>query len=285
MRRSLRKPRVNVNFFFFQDIITAALGVILFIALILALNIDTVAESGVTQAPSAARIAAEKVLNELLARLAEKRTALKTMLSGGVSSDKKALTALVNVLRSEARSWASTVTSKGTPVGNKQGSEDIDAALQDRKNNLAAIENEASALNQSLATSQRTAAELEEKLKELEARLLAEEQLKNHIWLIPQSGGTSKEPLLITVASDGCELQRYGKKDEKRVSRGSDLPKLLRDSLAGYSKDEYYVVLYFKPSALYGFSKARNAVVQQGFELGTDVITEDAVLDFSPPEK
>ena len=285
MRHSLRKPRVNVNFFFFQDIITAALGVILFIALILALNIDTVAESEVTRAPSAARVAAEKVLNELVARLAEKRTALKTMLSGGVSSDKKALTALVNVLRSEARSWTSTVTSKGTPVGNKQGSDDIDAALQDRKNNLAAVENETSALNQSLATSQQTAAELEAKLKELEARLLAEEQLKNHIWLIPQSGGTSKEPLLITVASDGCELQRYGKKGEKRVSRGSDLPKLLRDSLAGYSKDEYYVVLYFKPSALYCFSKARNVVVQQGFELGTDVITEDAVLDFSPPDK
>jgi len=285
MRRSLRKPRVNVNFFFFQDIITAALGVILFIALILALNIDTVAESGGTSVPSAARVAAEKVLNELLTRLAEKRAALKSMLSSGVSSDKKALTALVNVLRSEAQSWASTVASKGTPVGNKPGSEDIDAALQDRKNNLAAIENETSALNQSLATSQQTTAELEAKLKELEARLLAEEQLKNHIWLIPQSGGTSKEPLLITITSGNCEVQRYGKKDEKRVYHGSDLPKLLRDSLTGYSKDEYYVVLYFKPSALFGFSKARNAVVQQGFELGTDVIAEDAVLDFSPPEK
>jgi len=285
MSRSLRKPRVNVNFFFFQDIITAALGVILFIALILALNLDTGAESGSTPVPSAARVAAEKVLNELLSRLAEKRATLKTMLSGGVSSDKKALTALVNVLRSEARSWASTVASKGMPVGNKQGSEDIDAALQDRKNNLAAIENETSALNQSLATSQQTTAELETKLKELEARLLAEEQLKNHIWLIPQTGGTSKEPLLVTITSGGCELQRYGKKEEKRVYHGSDLPKLLGDSLAGYSKDDYYVVLYFKPSALFGFSKARKAVVQQGFELGTDVISEDAVLDFSPPEQ
>ncbi|MEI8311008.1 MAG: hypothetical protein WCH98_09650 [Verrucomicrobiota bacterium] len=285
MRRSLRKPRVNVNFFFFQDIITAALGVILFIALILALNIDTGTESGGTPAASASRVAAEKVLNELLAQLAEKRAALKTILSGGISSDKKALTALVSVLRSEARSWASAVASKSAPVGNKQGSGDIDAALQDRKNNLSAIESETSALDQSLAASQQTTAELEAKLKELEARLLAEEQLKNHIWLIPQSGGTSKEPLLITITSGGCELQRYGKKDEKRIYHGSDLPKLLQDSLAGYSKDEYYVVLYFKPSALFGFSKARNAVKQQGFELGTDVITEDAVLDFSPPEK
>lgn len=285
MRRSLRKPRVNVNFFFFQDIITAALGVILFIALILALNIDTVAESGGSPVPSTARVAAEKVLNELLAKLAEKRAALKSMLSGGVPSDMKALTSLVNVLRSEARSWASTVATKGTPVGNIQGSEDIDAALLDRKNNLTAIENETSTLNQNLASSQQNTAELEAKLKELEARLLAEEQLKNHIWLIPQSGGTSKEPLLITITSGGCELQRYGKKDEKRVYHGSDLPKLLRDSLAGYSKDEYYVVLYFKPSALFGFSKARNAVNKLGFELGTDVITEDAVLDFSAPEK
>jgi hypothetical protein len=285
MRRSLRKPRVNVNFFFFQDIITAALGVILFIALILALNIDTGADTGSAPAPSAARIAAEKMLNELLAKLADDRAALKTMLSGGVSFDKKALTALVNVLHSEARSWASTVASKGKPVVNQEGSKDIDAALQDRKDNLTTIVNETSVLNQSLATSQQTVSEMEAKLKDLEAKLLSEEQLRNHIWLIPQSGGTSKEPLLITISSEGCELQRFGKKEEKQVAHGSDLPKLLRDSLAGYSKDEYYVVLYFKPSSLYSFSRARSAVVQLGFELGTDVITEETTLDFSPPEK
>jgi hypothetical protein len=67
--------------------------------------------------------------------------------------------------------------------------------------------------------------------------------------------------------------------------KGSDLPKLLEGSLSGFSKDDYYVVLYFKPSALSGFSGARKAVARLGYELGTDVITEDAVLDFSPPEK
>ena len=285
MRRSLRKPRVNVNFFFFQDIITAALGVILFIALILALNLDTGAESGIASAPTAERVAAEKILNELLSKLAEKRAGLKALLSSGASSDKKALADLVKVLRREAQSWAASISSKGSPIVNKQGSDDIDAALQDRKNNLAAIENETSSINQSLAASQQAAVELEAKLKELEARLLAEEQLKNHIWLIPQSGGTSKEPLLITVTSAGCELQRYGKKKDKRVLLGGDTPKLLRDSLNGFSKEEFYVVLYFKPSALFSFARARDAVKKQGYELGTDVISEDAVLDFSPPEQ
>lgn len=283
MRRSLRKPRVNVNFFFFQDIITAALGVILFIALILALNIDTATEDGQNKERSSALLAAEKRLNALLSQLAEKRALLKQLSTVVGPMDKDALAREVRFLRSELQSWSGTLATKSTPLAIPSNSKDIDAALQSRKINLAALEKETLALNDSLNAASQATADLEAKLNDLEAKLLAQEQLKNRIWLIPQSGGTSKEPLLITLASGGCEFQRFGKVNEKKNLSGGDLPVLLSGLLKGFSKEEHYVVLYFKPSALTSYDAARRCVSSKGFEVGTDVISEDTVLDFSPP--
>ena len=285
MRRSLRRPHVNVNFFFFQDIITAALGVILFIALILALNINVESEPGAISQPTAGELADEKKLAELLATLAEHRKRLESLRAASGPVDKAALLKQLQILRNEAAEVTASMSAKEISIPSNDNSRAIDEALQGGRDDLAAIEKDTAALKEKLATVQTSVTEMESQIKDLEARLLAQEQLKNKIWLIPQSGGTSKEPLLITVASDGCELQRYGKKEEKQVLSGDSLSTLLRDGLKGFPKEQYYVVLYFKPSALSKFDVARDTVSGQGYEVGTDVITEDTVLDFSPPEQ
>jgi len=285
VRRSLRRPHVNVNFFFFQDIITAALGVILFIALILALNLNVESEPGAINQPTASQRADEKKLAEMLATLAENRKRLESLRSAAGPVDKAALVKQLQIMRNEVTEVTASMTGKAISIPKTENSRAIDDALQGGKDDLATLEKETSALKQKLAIVQQSVNELESQIKDLEARLLAQEQLKNKIWLIPQTGGTSKEPLLITIASDGCELQRYGKKDEKKVLTGDSLSTLLRDGLKGFPKEQYYVVLYFKPSALSRFEVARETVNGQGYEVGTDVITEDTVLDFSPPEQ
>jgi len=282
MRRSLRKPKVNVNFFFFQDIITAALGVILFIALILALNIDTTTNNGQNKERSSVLLAAESRLNALLSQLAEKRSLLKQLSTLVGPMDKDALEREVRFLRSELQSWSGTLATKSTPLAIASNSIELDAALQSRKSDLAALEKETQTVNASLNAASQATTELEAKLKDLESELLAQEQLKNRIWLIPQSSGTSKAPLLITLASGGCEFQRFGKVTEKRILNGTNLQFILSAILKGFSKEEHYVVLYFKPSALSSFDAARRYVNSKGFEVGTDVISEDTVLDFSP---
>jgi len=284
VRRSLRRPHVNVNFFFFQDIITAALGVILFIALILALNINTEAEPGATSPPTASELADEKQLSELIASLAENRKKLESLRSVAGPVDKAALLKQLQILRKEVADVTASMSAKTIAIPRSDNSRAIDEALQGGKDDLASVEKATAALKEKLAVVQQSVNDLELQIKDMEARLLAQEQLKNKIWLIPQTGGTSKEPLLITVATDGYELQRYGKKDEKKVMSGGSLPTLLRDGLKEFPKEQYYVVLYFKPSALSRFEVARDTVSGQGYEVGTDVITEDTVLDFSPPE-
>lgn len=56
---------------------------------------------------------------------------------------------------------------------------------------------------------------LERQVRERQAALLAEQQLRNDLWLLPQKTGTSKEPVLVVVEQTGVLLQRFGEAEPK----------------------------------------------------------------------
>lgn len=286
MRRSLRRSGVNVTFFFFQDIITAALGIILFISLILALRIDPEAKASSTATEVSNRASQlEKQLQQILNDVSNSRKELEKLReSVGSTVDPKMLARQVELLKLQAVELQAGINAAG-PVTVTENSRDIDNALKPAKEELRKLKAESEKINGDAGAVAAEVAELQEQLKGLEAELLAQEQLKNRIWLIPQSGGGGKEPLLVTVNGDDIELQRFGKRDEKKVFSGGGSARQLAEALKGFSKSEYYVVLYFKPSALSKYDSVKNAVSLQGFDVGTDLISEDTVLDFSPPEQ
>lgn len=84
MRHGLRSGGEGISFFFFQDIITCLIGIVLFIALLLTLFAgENASENRTTNPGSPASADQKKRLNELIAKVVQARKDVKTAILSG----------------------------------------------------------------------------------------------------------------------------------------------------------------------------------------------------------
>lgn len=116
--------------------------------------------------------------------------------------------------------------------------------------------------------------ELEQKVKEMEAAVAAARIQNKSLRLIRELSDTSKEPVIVDVGKDSLKIMRF---DQLQAIAAYSLNEFY-SQIRKFRKQDQYFVLYFRPSGAPRFEELRQAVKNLGFEVGYDAIEEEAVL-------
>lgn len=280
MRGRLRAGGAAVGFFAFQDIITSVIGIVIFIALLLSLFIGTEADD--TRRKRIAELATPEQLAELdalLSRIRALQSDLESVLLNAQTNPEDRIANLEEWLTSLLEQ--TEAVKQSTPAATAD-EERIQADLKALEKLLSEHEAERDRLKKDILKSGAANDSIQRQIEEIQKAILAEEQKRNDIWLIPDEAVTTKRPVLAIVSSDGFEIKTLDDNGKGSTNRsGSDISKLLKpfDSL------EHYVVFYVRPSAFANWGKIRESVQSLGFEIGYEPVREDQNIQLGPPPK
>jgi hypothetical protein len=278
MRSNLRGNGKVVSFFAFQDIITSVIGIILFIALLLSLFMgieNATPEQSKTprQQASAEAIARLNVLTVEIARL-------QALLRRAKGAEGAVSTVEIDLLKRELEDLRKqTAAFNPSADGSTDTASEIVSALAAIGTDAAVSSRELEEIQALAKAAAERVAELEKRLQSAQSAMLSEESKKNELFLIPETSGTTKSPILIDVARDSIQLHTLGgEKSAKRVAKSGELKDLLSD----YAKTEYYIVAYFRPATFHLSKSITDELRSLGYEIGFDVIRDDQEIQFRP---
>jgi hypothetical protein len=278
MRKGLRSGGEGVSFFFFQDIMTCLIGIVLFIALLLTLFAnDSSSQSSSGPKGIAATPEQKKTLSELIETIVKLNKEVKTAILSSGSEEQiaqRSVTARaeLNDLHAQLSKYAGSRAPTG---GNSSVKQSIDTIRQ----RSALRQGEVDGLAREEEEKKKVLGELAAKVTVLQENLLQEAKDADHIWLDPTVSNTTKKPLLMQVNSEGFEL-----KELARGSSGAKSGTQLEELLKGYQPSENFVVVYFRPSTWAKYNSVTKRIRDLGFEIGTDALSESQKLDFQIPE-
>ena len=271
MRGKLRAGAGTVGFFAFQDIITAVIGIVIFIALLLSLFIGTESDA-IRKKRIAAQATPDQIheLSALLVEIQQMQSALAATLSLPVGTPEAELIQL--------QDWLQTLSAqienirKNTPVSTDL-TKKFELDLKALEINLSVQQARLDKLNNEANRISKINENIQNKILELQKSILEEEKKINDIWLIPDESITTKRPLLVTVSSEAMELRSL---DGILKQTKGNLKELLQD----FNSLEFYVVFYLKPSAFPKWEETLKETRNLGFEVGYEPIGEDQNITF-----
>ena len=274
MRQGLRSGGEGISFFFFQDIITCLIGIVLFIALLLTLFAgENASQNTVTTEGAPASAAQKKTLSDLISKVVQLRKDVKTaMMCSNSEAEIAQKSAAARSELEDLRSQLSRYSGSMTPTG---GNTEVNQAIDALRQRSAIRQGVVEGLAREEAEKKKEIGELSAALAALEQKLLQEAKDVDHIWLDPTASNTSKHPLLLIVNREGFELKNLGG-DKAQTKEGNDLSILLKD----YSPTEFFTVIYFRPSTWNRHRDVTKSVRAMGFEIGSDALREEQKLDF-----
>ena len=271
MRGRLRSGGGSVSFFAFQDIITAVIGIVIFIALLLSLFIGT--ESDAIHKKRIAEKATPDQIRELDALIIEiqrQQSSLAGVLSLPIGDPEIEMTQLQDLL--QTLSVQIENIRKNTPAST-DSTKKFELDLKALERNIVILNSEVEKRN----NEENALADINKKLQtqifDLQKAILEEEKKINDIWLIPDESLTTKRPLLITLSSQSMELRLLN--GQLKSSNGK-----LRELLHEYDPLEFYVVFYLKPSAFPNWEEILKETRSLGFEVGYEPIREEQTITF-----
>ena len=126
----------------------------------------------------------------------------------------------------------------------------------------------------SAVQARQTMLELERKVREVESLVAVARLQRKKLNLIRKLSDTTKEPIIVDVAENRLRIMRFDNPQPVDLSSLQDF----YGQIKTFKKQDQYFVLYFRPSGASRFEELRQAVKNSGFELGYDAIEEDAEL-------
>lgn len=280
MSRRLTGQPPSVSFFSFQDIITAVSGIILLIALIMSLQLMEPQLTSARAAPDqlAMRDALRDELESLRAKVAGWQAG-----KGGDLTDSASIDAnMANLVALAARFDAERLRLSG-----EANDLELPGNLQI---DLTGIREENSQQAADLArlkeeTKETTAAidAIRAKVEQAEQVVLAELRDTNDVWLIPDRSDTSKEPVIVSVYQDRFVVQPLDAKKPDVFNRTGEDSTDIKKLLEPFRPEEQYVVFYFRPSSLSSFELIKSGAKGLDFEIGYDLVEDDANVQFAKP--
>jgi hypothetical protein len=270
----------RVGWFAFQDIIMSVTGILIVIALILALQIDRVWDpsrpSGLSDDTDPAG-ADGSTLAVLLDEVAGLREELELIRAGRrAKGNRDELAAEVSRLEDAVGRARASLTVSVTP----QDGEELAAADLARIAEIARLDHELKQVEAEYEKTRQEAGELpsipdlERRVRESEALVAQSRQGAKKMRLIPEKSDTTKEPLVLVVGAEELKLMRFDA-PEVRSFRG------LHDftlSLKRYRKVDQYFVIFVRPSGVVRFDDVLQAIKNAGFEVGYDALGEDTEI-------
>jgi hypothetical protein len=286
MRGRLRNWDSKITFFAFADVITSVCGMLIFITLLLATDLDRPAESSAQDTDPAA----EQKLQETLRQQAEADTRnrrLQELLAAAETAPAvEKLDSDILRLRSQLsdeRQKQATLGAQLTGSQNAIEARDRTLGLTGLKTAIQRTLQESESLGSQEAKVRSEMASLETQVARVQSQLLKVRQLEGQIWLIPDKAATTKEPILVTVASSGVTIERFDHPEQRR-----QLEKIGADSaFQTYLRDakplDQYLVFELKPSGIELFQDLLKTARDKDFDVGFDALEENRQIHFSTP--
>ncbi|MBB5033558.1 hypothetical protein [Prosthecobacter vanneervenii] len=262
----------TVSFFAFQDVITGTTGFLIIITIFLALNLDEViGKASTTADPNTTLAATLKTTLEQIAKLKDKTA----VITPAPSETEETVRRMIAELRNSIARLTPTASTPVIPAEERP----VDREIRIEKQKLLTI---IESLKKLLPTTTKEATDAESKVASMESeRKKAQSQFQESsdqqdvIYLIPEKSATSKNPVLVTVASSGFRIQAF---DDSEARKADSLEGLMQTLFSAYPANGHYIVFYFKPSAVLQFNEVTRRTRGAGYEIGYDLIPEHIQL-------
>lgn len=264
--RGYRDPPVSL--FAFQDIMTAVIGILLLVVLLMCLHLSTTAASASNLEQQIA--AAHQLEADLSAATAEEQ-AVDVAIA-------EAEQRLHEQRRSEPQ--IQQVVTRRRELSELYG------RIAEAEEMLRSAFEELRALTEDGAAQKRLEelVELEQKKERIQAELDAVRRHRGLTYLLNQR--FEKAPLLVVVSADFTRVGIVGSEQGALTFAHGDVAirmQAVSQWLQRFSTRRYYVLLVVKPSAQAHVATLRATITQLGFSQGLDLLPEDwTVLQYSP---
>lgn len=274
MRSRFGRQAGGISFFAFQDIITGTSGFLIVLALFLALNLDEKLAEHTAEKPYAKR---QEELRSMQAQI----TSLKQQVADWQQQPDMDETTVRRMIGQLTTTIAEMDARPLPGMGRDADATGRDADLRAEKEKLLTrLEGLHASIQKGELLSSglvQDIPDLEKKVLDLQSSLQRRNKRQNVITLIPErERGSKKDPVLVLVQGS---LIRYQRPDGSPGGSGSmnDFVSYIRAT----SPATHYIIFYFKPSGSQHFEMLTNRARAEGYQIGYDVIPEDADIEFS----
>jgi myosin heavy subunit len=282
------------NFFSFQDIIMSVTGILIVIALLLALQIDKVGESSADHEINTKNLVSNDIdppssSPEELSRLEEEIWAKKNVLQdirGSSQSNESENQIEQEILKIEdqiARLSKPDHAAEST-IPSSLKWEEIQKRLAEinrLREEIKSQEEMLSSLVPRVENGAKKLIEMEAEVKATEAAVVQLRLEKNKLQLIRELSDTTKEPVIVDVSQNKIVVMRFDNPEPSEMPSEASFKRYLKTCKA----EDQYFVLYFRPSGASRFESLREMVKSAGFELGYDATEENTNLSLGKGDK
>ena len=272
-RRARRAQSVAISLFSFQDIMMTVMGILLLIALLLALQLTDAVDAAASQDGGETTTRVDGLMSPAeLDAMAAEVDAMRESLNEKRASYDRAL--LGESLREDHIESA------------RQRVEELAESLaesQDKIDQAEAILEDAEDQSDDRVATAASAVVLREKIESLEAELDEQGRAKRLTYLVDEN--TGKQPILVEFSATLVGIGSPKRPEEALWLTGDDMEAQIQAvvELAGGRdpRSEYFVIL-LKPSAFQHYDALRAALTKAKFQVGTELVPEDAFV-LEPP--
>ena len=286
MSSRLRSLDSKISFFAFADIITAVSGVLIFVALLLATDLGVPTDShSSSQNPEL-----EQQLQEILAQQvevdAQNQRLQELLTTAETSPDATKLQADIKRLKAQL----AEEQKKQSALAEQMSESQTAIAKRDAELGLTALK--AQIEKEKDATKEITAKEadvksqiasLDQHIVGLQSKLLQLRQREGKLWLIPEKGTTTKEPILAIVSNRGISLERFDHPEKTKQIDSAKPRSDFEDYVKTLKATDEYVVFLIRPSGVALFQDIVKTARERNIEVGFDAIEEDKDIYFTSP--
>lgn len=281
MKKRFVNRAASTSFFAFQDIITAVMGIMVLIALLMSLQL-ALPRPGAPQTDPlliqrlAELLAERDLVNDQIKLIVA--TAEPEINQEGIKAEVENIAEMVRQLNEESSRLVQEAGSLSASVEASVDREALLKANEEGRRKLAASEKVKNQLRREIESRELL-------VDKAQSALLKVSQNEGDVWLIPDRSGTSKEPVIISVLPDHFASRTFDAGEEKRTRRSGDsgdTSSELARLLESHQPTDQYLVFYYRPSTLGSFDKINQAAKDLGYEIGYDVVEEGAVVQFVP---
>lgn len=275
----------RVTFFAFQDIITSVSGILILVVLMLATELDKPITRSSDNNPE---------LERRLAALIEEQAALDVLnkeLRDSLAAARNAPAA--GQIQTQVQELQARLTAKKRELTNavavaalqraEQLERDARLGLSEQARDIEAIKKENERLSVKVAEARRKMEAAESALQRTEKIVLQSRARAGQLWVIPDTRGTTKEPLLVTVSGRDVLIERFDQPEKRLLIPASSARVDFRRFLSGVNTLDQYLVFLVRPSGISTFDALSDMVRREGIDIGSDAIEEKQSVNFSRP--
>ena len=279
-----------MSFFAFQDIITAAAGIMILVTLIMALDIG---EPPTPPSPELAQQNPElqTELTRLIHQLTLAGQTNSQLRSQWVEVQKrpnpKEVQRDIERLTNEvdrAQQKIKQDEDKARSANDAVKEEDRRLGLDGLRNQLNEIQAGMEGLSKKVVIAKQQTAVLEQQIRQIRSHLLVVKSREGQLWLVPDPNATTKEPILVVISGKDLTVERFDRPSE-RVTLTGQTSLEFKARLTQYNKLNQYFVFYIRPSGIATFDQINDFSKDAGFDIGYEPLAESQVIHFSKPKE